>query len=134
MLRIRYSSPLFRLTSAEAIQHQVSFGNSGPDQVRSALRATSRVSPAFSNAVPLGAAEAVDLLAALRCAAAPTQPLACPCLNSLILLGVEHASRPCPLSTQSLTNQQRCDTAYRQASQVASNPDPKALPLCRSLA
>lgn len=32
MLRIRYSSPLFRLTSAEAILHQVSFGNSGTDQ------------------------------------------------------------------------------------------------------
>ena len=33
MLQIRYSSPLFRLTSSDAIQHQVSFGNSGPDQV-----------------------------------------------------------------------------------------------------
>ncbi|KAA6416889.1 MAG: pullulanase chloroplastic-like, partial [Trebouxia sp. A1-2] len=32
LLRLRYSSPLFRLPSAEAIQSQLHFHNTGPDQ------------------------------------------------------------------------------------------------------
>ena len=74
MLRIRYSSPLFRLTSAEAILHQVSFGNSGTDQVCSPLRATSCVFLDISNAVRLGGSGAADTLAVLRHAATSTRP------------------------------------------------------------
>ena len=33
MLEIRYSSPLFRLPTSEAIQSQVTFHNTGPDQI-----------------------------------------------------------------------------------------------------
>lgn len=32
MLRVRYSSPLFRLTTAEEVQNRLSFLNVGPDQ------------------------------------------------------------------------------------------------------
>ena len=34
LLQIRYSSPLFRLRSREEVQKQLSFLNTGPDQVR----------------------------------------------------------------------------------------------------
>lgn len=83
MLRIRYSSPLFRLTSAEAILHQVSFGNSGTDQVCSPLRATSCVFLDISNAVRLGGSGAADTLAVLRPCSDINSPLACPFLNAL---------------------------------------------------
>ena len=33
LLRLRYSSPLFRLPSAEAIRSQLHFHNTGPNQV-----------------------------------------------------------------------------------------------------
>ena len=33
LLRLRYSSPLFRLPSAEAIKSQLRFHNTGPNQV-----------------------------------------------------------------------------------------------------
>ena len=36
-LEIRYSSPLFRLTSADQVQDVVSFHNTGPDQVRGVI-------------------------------------------------------------------------------------------------
>jgi hypothetical protein len=34
LLRVRYSSPLFRLPSADHIKRQVSFHNTGPQQAR----------------------------------------------------------------------------------------------------
>ena len=37
-LRVRYSSPLFRLPTAAAIQQQLRFHNTGIDQVRSGMR------------------------------------------------------------------------------------------------
>lgn len=36
LLRVRYSSPLFRMARAEDIQAQLRFFNTGPDQVRGA--------------------------------------------------------------------------------------------------